>query len=331
MIPEISIENHPLAARFNRLEPDQVFDAVEVGGRRASGRFMILNSYENRVYQLELEDESWVVGKFYRPGRWTRESILDEHRFIAEVAAAEIPVARPLELTASETIGEVDGILYALFERVGGRSPQELSDEQVEITGRLVARIHNIGAAGEAPHRLALTPTTYGRDNLHYLLENDLIDPSVRSNYAQTVEILLSRIEPLFLEVPVHRLHGDCHLGNLIWTPKGPTFLDFDDMVIGPAAQDVWMLVPSSDHEGKRQRELFIEAYRQFRPFSDSWLRLVEPLRALRYIHYTTWIARRWEDPSFKQTFTHFGEALYWEREVQDLREQIARIDNEIT
>jgi Ser/Thr protein kinase RdoA (MazF antagonist) len=322
-----SIKEHPLANRYHRLTPDQVLGAVEAKSRRCTGRFIILNSYENRVYQLELDDESWVVGKFYRPGRWSTETLLDEHRFIAELAAEEIPVAVPLELEPGSTLGEVEGIKYALFPRIGGRSPEELTDEQAARIGRLIARIHNVGARGDAPHRLRLTPTTYGTDNLEYLLANEAIPPEARENYVASVEQLLARIEPLFLDVPTHRIHGDCHMGNLIDTRDGYTFLDFDDMVVGPACQDIWMLVPSFDEYGHRQREVLLEAYVEFRDFDPAWLRLVEPLRALRFIHYSTWIARRWEDPIFKRTFGYFGTLQYWQREIQDLREQIARLD----
>jgi Ser/Thr protein kinase RdoA (MazF antagonist) len=322
-----AIKEHRLAGRYNRLTPEQVLDAVEAESRRCTGRFIILNSYENRVYQLELEDGSWVVGKFYRPGRWSTETLLDEHRFIAELAAEEIPVAVPIELAPGRTLGEVEGIKYALFPRVGGRSPEELNDEQVTRVGRLIARIHNVGARADAPHRLRLTPATYGTDNLEYLLANDAIPKEAREVYAATVEQLLARIEPLFLDVPVHRVHGDCHMGNLIDTRDGYTFLDLDDMVVGPAVQDVWMLVPSFDEHGARQRDLLIEAYVEFRDFDPAWLRLVEPLRALRFIHYSTWIARRWDDPIFKRTFGYFGTVQYWQREIQDLREQIARLD----
>ena len=335
-----TIETHPLAGRFNRLTPEEILDAVEAGGRRCTGRFIILNSYENRVYQLELDDGTMVVGKFYRPGRWSRETILAEHRFLFELAEEEVPVACPIELAPREaqktgthgpqTLGEVQGIYYALFRRVGGRAPEEPGDEQLSILGRLVARIHNVGARAEEPDRISLTPASYGRDNLEYLLENDVLDADVRDAYAATVRALLERIEPLFQNVPVHRIHGDCHLNNLLWSPAGPTFLDFDDMLVGPAVQDIWLLAPASDGEGKRQRQLLVKAYREMRDFDPAWLRLVEPLRALRYIHYATWIARRIDDPAFVRTFPHFGTLQYWQREMQDLREQIARIDHEM-
>lgn len=321
-----SIKDHQLARQFNQLIPETVLDAVETGGSRCTGRFIILNSYENRVYQLELDDDSWVVGKFYRPGRWSEETIMEEHRFLEELDAAEIPVAKPLHLNSGKTIGEVDGIMFSVFPRIGGRAPQELDDDQVKVLGRLVARIHNIGAERDAPGRIRLDPTTYGTQNLEYLLENDVIPVEARDIFAGTVHQLVERITPIFLGVPYHRIHGDCHLANLIYAPAGPTFLDFDDMVVGPAVQDIWMLIPSFDEYGQRQREVLIESYTQFRDFDTTWLRLVEPLRALRYIHYATWIARRWLDPIFQKTFSHFGTLQYWQKEIQDLREQFARV-----
>jgi len=328
---EGDFEHHPLADHFHRLTPEDVLDAVELGGTRCTGRFLALNSYENRVYQLELEDGSFVVGKFYRPGRWDRQAIQEEHDLLSELEELEIPVAGPVPLGDGATIGEVQGILFCLFPRVGGRCPEELNDEQVQILGRLVARIHNVGALKGSPARRDLSPATYGRDNLELLLEHELIDEDAEEVYAATVEALLQRIEPMFSGVPTHRIHGDCHLGNLLWMPgdPSPAFVDFDDMAIGPAVQDIWMLVPSYDAEGQRQRRLMLEAYREFRDFSDTWLRLVEPLRALRFINYSTWIARRFRDPAFQRTFTHFGTVQYWQREIQDLREQIARIDQE--
>lgn len=318
---------HALAGKFNDLTPENILDAVEAGGRRCTGRFIILNSYENRVYQLELDDESMVVGKFYRPGRWSKAAILAEHQFLRELHEVEIPVAMPIDLGDGETVRNVDGIYYSLFERKGGRNPEELGDEQTQMLGRLIARIHNIGAVAPAPERINLNPASYGRANLDFLLSHEIIPLDAVENYKVTVEALLMRIEPLFLGVKNIRIHGDCHFGNVLWTPDGATFLDFDDMANGPAVQDVWMLVPSYDDYGKRQRELLIEAYEAFREFDRTELRLIEPLRALRYIHYSSWIARRWDDPIFKRTFEYFGTVQYWQRETQDLREQIGRID----
>lgn len=322
------IKHHPLAKEFHKLTPEGVLDAVEAAtGTRLSGRFIILNSYENRVWQLEREDGTWLVGKFYRPGRWSKETILAEHELLAELAEAEIPVAGPTQILGGGTVAEVQGIFFSLFPRIGGRSPQELDNEQLRILGRLLGRIHNVGAGHGTPHRMTLSTKTYGEDNLRRLTEIGALPPEAKDIYVETVTMLLARIEPLFLSVPMHRIHGDCHLGNVLWATASPTFLDFDDMLIGPAVQDVWLLVPSADAQGRADRDKLLEAYTEMRDFDPTWLRLVEPLRALRYIHYSTWIARRWEDPIFRRTFSHFGTLQYWQNEIQDLREQIARID----
>lgn len=186
--------------------------------------------------------------------------------------------------------------------------------------------MHNIGAMHDTPHRIHLNPTTYGEKNLQYLSENEVIPVEAREAYTATATQLIEQIKPLFQDVPMHRIHGDCHPANLIGTRDGFVFLDFDDMVIGPAVQDIWMPVASADEYGIRQRELLLEAYREFRDFSPAWLRLVEPLRALRFIHYSAWIARRLYDPTFQKTFDYYGTLQYWQKETQDLREQLARI-----
>lgn len=325
---------HPLAERFARLTPDRVFAAAEVDGRVCTGRFVVLNSYENRVYQLDCEDGRHVVGKFYRPGRWSLDALDDEHDFLYALDEADVPVVLPLELdddghTLGTLDGEAEGIHYAIFPRVRGRVPDEFDDGQLRVLGRLLARLHEVGEADEAPNRPVLGVDSYARQNVEYLVRAGHLPPEIETNYRYTVDALCARIEPMLADVPVHRIHGDCHPANLLWTPEGPVFLDFDDLLTGPAAQDVWMLAPSADAEGHRQREVLLEGYREARDFPAEWLRLVEPLRALRYIRYSTWIARRWHDPTFKRTFAHFGDLRYWQREVQDLREQIARIDTD--
>ncbi|NLN63493.1 MAG: serine/threonine protein kinase [Myxococcales bacterium] len=314
---------------FYALTPEHILHAVASGGLAPTGRMMQLNSYENRVYQIEVDDDRWVVGKFYRPGRWSLDTILDEHRFLQELAATEIPVAAPLTLSNGATIDEANGIMFSLYPRLAGRSAQELNDEQLRIAGRLLARIHNVGAQNTAAHRLHFSVDAYGRNNLDWLLSNQVIPPEAEAQFAQTVTSLLDRISPLFEGVPFHRIHGDCHLGNIMETARGLSFLDFDDMMNGPAVQDVWMLVPSYDAHGQAQRDTLLTAYREVRDFSAQWLRLIEPLRALRFLHYATWIARRFSDPAFQKTFSHFGTLSYWQNETQDLREQIARIDAE--
>lgn len=319
---------------FFTLTPDRILDSVEEAldskrtGVRATGRTFQLNSMENRVYEIELDDNTRVVGKFYRPGRWTKDCILEEHGFIKELAANEVPAVAPLELASNTTLFSTpDGILFALFPKVRGQIMQELSDAELSQTGRLLARLHNIGAAKQAEHRISLTPETYGKGSLEFLKAGNFIDIQMGSAYSTAVETLLEMIRPMFSGVPVHRIHGDCHLGNVLWhhTPQGSQafFLDFDDMVTGPAVQDIWLVVRGRDEEAKRQRGVLLEAYETLRPFDYATLRLIEPLRALRMIHYSAWIARRWNDPIFQRTFPDFGSYRYWQEQLADVREQI--------
>jgi Ser/Thr protein kinase RdoA (MazF antagonist) len=311
---------------FFRLTPDWVLRAVEAGGFDPTGHCSALNSLENRVYDLRLTDGSHVVAKFYRPGRWTREAILEEHRFLFDLRDEEIPVCAPVVFPDGGTLHEVEGILYAVWPRTGGRAPDELNDEQVGVLGRLVARIHNVGAARPMDARPQLSSHSHGIEPLEALEALDVLPPQCRRRYRAAVERVVSLYDDFSVGVPVHRIHGDCHLGNLLHGREGYFFLDFDDCRVGPAVQDVWMLVPGRDADAARQRVLLIDAYRQFRDFDPRWLGLVEPLRALRFVHYAAWIARRFEDPAFPDAFPHFGTVNYWERETQDLEDQLTRI-----
>lgn len=308
---------------FFSLTPDTVIKALEDSGYNPTGHCMALNSYENRVYDLKLEDGSHVVSKFYRPGRWTREQIQEEHDFLLELQADEIQVCAPVRFSDGETIHKIEDIYYAIWPRTGGRVPDELSDGVLELLGRLLARIHNNGAAKKAEHRISLTGETYGLEPLAFLEENNFLPPHCKSRYANAVRSVVEIYETLRRDVPFHRIHGDCHLGNLLNGADGWFFLDFDDFLTGPAVQDVWMLVPARDREGLRQREIFLNAYRVFRDFDPAWLRLIEPLRALRYIRYAAWVARRWDDPAFPAAFPHFGTVQYWENETADLEDQL--------
>lgn len=311
---------------FLRLTPDWVIRAVEAGGFEPTGHILALNCLENRVYDLMLEDRLHVVVKFYRPGRWTREAILEEHEFLADLREADIPVCAPLAFEDGDTLHEVEGIYYAVWPRTGGRSPSEFSDLEVQILGRLLARIHNEGAGKKAKHRRVLSESTYALEPLAFLLEKGFLPPQFERRFKTVVEKIADVYKQRNKGVPQHRIHGDCHLGNLLFGRDGWFFLDFDDFATGPAVQDVWMLVPSQDEEGMRQREIMIEAYRTFRNFDQKWLSLVEPLRALRFIHYAAWIARRWKDPAFPAAFPHFNTEEYWQRETIDLEEQLRKI-----
>jgi len=294
---------------FLDLTPDRVLVAIEAAGFAPTGHCTPLTCLENRVYDLRLEDGRHIVAKFYRPGRWTREAVLEEHQFLADLREAEIPV-----------------IQFAIWPRTGGRSPDELTDEQIQILGRLLARIHNVGAARDAPYRARLDPPTSAFAPLELLEERSFLPAEVAKRYRSCVEQVAEIYTERSRGIPVHRIHGDCHMGNILNGNEGWFFLDFDDMVVGPAVHDVWMLLPGRDAEGLRQRSLLIDAYRQFRDFDNTWLRLVEPLRAFRFIFYAAWIAKRWEDSAFPAAFPHFGTADYWENETRDLEEHVERI-----
>lgn len=312
---------------FFGLSPDRVLEAVEAAGHAPSGHCFPLNALENRVYDVRLEDGRHVVAKFYRPGRWSRDTILDEHRLLAALVDAEIPVCAPLRFPDGDTLHTTRDIHYALWPRTGGRSPDELSDAQLGVLGRLMARIHAIAADLGAPHRLPLDPEHGPLEALALLEDEDWLPPSCRTRYARAVERLVAVYRERSRGVALQPIHGDCHAGNLLLGEAGWFFLDFDDMVIGPAVQDVWMLVPGRDAEADRQRRVLVEAYRTFRAFDASTFALIEPLRGFRFVFYAGWIAKRWDDPAFPDAFPHFGSDAYWEDETRDLESLVERID----
>jgi Ser/Thr protein kinase RdoA (MazF antagonist) len=320
---------------FFELTPERILDAVEEIGVRCTGRCLQLNSMENRVYEVEIEldaapvspAERFRIVKFYRPGRWSKEQIGEEHRFLLDLKRAEIPVVAPLEFPDGSTlrrVGELE-IYYAIFPKVGGRSPDELDGEQLMWLGRLLARIHTVGAQQEATQRLRLNPATYGIDNLKYLIDSGVVPRESQAAYRGVVERLCTLVEPWFHEVKTQRIHGDCHLGNILWGREGPFFVDFDDMVVGPCVQDVWLIVPGRDEQ---QLQSLLSGYELMRPFDRNSLRLIEPLRALRFVHFSAWIARRWHDPAFQRVFPNFGSGGYWGEQLADLNEQLSIISN---
>ncbi len=330
------------SSSFFGLTPDHVLNAVELSQVRCTGRCMALNSFENRVYDVELEDEQQtstapnknprLIAKFYRPSRWSYEQIMEEHGFLQELREAEIPVVAPLAFPDGKTLHQSQqaGIWFALFPRVGGRAPDELSDEQLLRIGRLLGRIHLAGSRSTGGSRLSLNPSTYGTDNLALLLDKKCLPLDLLPRYVHVVAAIVKLGEELFRGVPIQRIHGDCHLGNLLWNDEGPFFLDFDDMVFGPWVQDVWLLTPGRDPESLRQRQVLLAGYEEFHPYRAGDLRLVEVLRALRFIHYAAWLARRWEDPLFPLSFPQFGTYAYWSTQIQELEEQLELIHNRV-
>lgn len=313
---------------FFSLTPERVLDAVEAAGLATNPVCYPLNSFENRVYEVELADRTRVVAKFYRPGRWTREQIEEEHAFVADLAAEEVPVTPVLRFPDGETVHRQGHIFYSLAERRGGRAPDELSDALAERLGMLVGRLHTVGARRDAPHRLRLTADVFVRANLAWLSEHGTVPPRLAPRYFAAAGEIADRTDALLGELapPTHRLHGDLHLGNLLERDGVLHVLDFDDMVVGPAVQDVWLALPGRDAWARRQREAFLAGYERFRSFDRRTLALVEPLRGLRLVHFATWLARRWHDPIFPATWPQFGTDTWWEQELEALEDVLARI-----
>ena len=319
--------NRPVnAAPYAGLTPDVALDALASVGLRPDGRLTGLNSYENRVYQVSLEDDAYVVAKFYRPGRWSDAQILEDHAFSIELAAREIPVVAPLERNGS-TLHESAGFRFAVFPRRGGRTP-ELEDPKVlEWIGRFLGRIHAVGASQPFVERPALSFETFGEEPQEWLLDSGMIPADLREVWMTVSDDALDRVEPLFDDVRNIRLHGDCHAGNILWTPAGPHFVDLDDARMGPAVQDLWMLLAGDRATAAKQLKALLDGYEQFHAFSRAELRLIEPLRTLRLLHYSYGLARRWEDPAFPAAFPWFGTQRYWQDRILELREQTSAMD----
>ena len=315
---------------YARLTPDLVLNAIDSTGLLTSGTLLALNSYENRVFQVGIEDEAPVVAKFYRPQRWTDEQILEEHAFIAELASFEIPAVVPLEL-GGRTLNTFEDFRFAIFPRRGGRAPN-LDDRTVlEWLGRFLGRIHAVGAIRSFDARPTLDIESFGREPLHYVMTHDWLPADLRETYVGVAQQALGEVERCHERagtVAQIRLHGDVHEGNVLWADSagqaGPHFVDFDDSRMGPAVQDLWMLLGADRDEQTRRLAALVDGYEEFRDFDRRELHLVEALRTLRLLHYSAWIARRWHDPAFPAAFPWFGEARYWEARVLELREQTA-------
>ncbi|MFM9880259.1 MAG: serine/threonine protein kinase [Burkholderiaceae bacterium] len=368
--PESSASQHP----FSALTPDVVLDALSSVGLQGDGRLLALNSYENRVYLVHLEPGDTalpaVVVKFYRPGRWSRAQILEEHAFSAELMEGEIPVVGPLLLqgegsaAAPATLHQHAGFDFSVSPRRGGRAPELDDDTHLEWIGRLLARIHNVGARQPFAHRPALDVQQFAIEPREWLLTHQRVAPEVQSEWASACSTAIERIQASGLaQATTLRLHGDCHPGNILWTPEGsghhaaapgrpkqgsgphggqgvtrseqpwgpqppgPHFVDMDDARSGPAVQDLWMLLSGDRHQRSRALGTLLDGYEQFREFDRRELALIEPLRTLRLIHYSAWLARRWDDPSFPVNFPWFGSRDYWAGQVVMLKEQIEAMD----
>ena len=314
---------HAAAQPFAGLGPDVVLDAAASVGIEADGRLLALNSYENRVYQLGT-DGGMLVLKFYRPERWSDAQIREEHAFTAELAARELPVAAPVDVDG-ETLFRFEGYRFAAFPWMPGRAP-ELGDPQARLMlGRAIARIHQTGAGRPFVHRPRLSIELYGDRARKAVLASGLLPEGLRDRYAEVSAALLERVHEAFDAagpVGAVRLHGDCHLGNLLWNERGPVFVDLDDCMTGPRVQDLWMLLSGPPQEQQRQWADILEGYQQFADFDFREVLLIEALRSLRMLHHAAWVAQRWTDPAFPRAFPWFAEPRHWECHVLDLMEQ---------
>ncbi len=317
------------ATPFAGLSPEVVLGAASAAGCDADGRLFALNSYENRVYQLGQAPSTRVL-KFYRPNRWSNAQIMEEHAFAAELAAAELPVAAPLH-HAGRSLLEFEGFRYAVFPWMPGRAPELDAPGSREMLGRTIARMHRIGGLSQFESRLRLTMQRLGVEARQFVLDCGLLPETVRQSYEHASGALLQRVRDAFDTAGSPRelrIHGDCHLGNLLWNEQGPVFVDLDDCVMGPAIQDLWMMLSGSPAEQQEQWRQLLEGYQQFADFDFRELLLIEPLRALRMMHHAAWIAQRWRDPAFPRAFPWFAEPRYWEAHIGDLLEQLAAIDS---
>ncbi|MDH5765989.1 MAG: serine/threonine protein kinase [Gammaproteobacteria bacterium] len=316
---------------FQQLEPNSIIEAVESLGLDCDARIFPLNSYENRVYQIGIENNLPLIGKFYRPRRWSNQQILEEHHFSQELADLEIPVIAPLAFNGESLIHYKD-IRFALFPRKGGSTPELGNPDHLKWMGRLLGRIHAAGAHRPFEHRPTIDIESFVIEPSSFLLDNAFIPDYLEPAYRSLLDDILKLLQQHLASINFHkiRLHGDCHPGNILWTEHGPHFVDFDDCRMGPAIQDIWMLLSGSIDEQRKQLDDILDGYYEFCDFNPVEARLIETLRTLRIIHYSGWLARRWDDPSFPMNFPWFNTPGYWEQHVLTLREQFALLqDNE--
>jgi Ser/Thr protein kinase RdoA (MazF antagonist) len=316
-------------ALFAGLTPDTVLDALENIGFYGDGRLLALNSYENRVYQIGMEQGPPVVAKFYRPQRWSDAAILEDHAFVQELAEREIPVVPALSI-ADNTLHRFEGFRFAVFPRHGGRAPELEDSKTLEWMGRFLGRIHAVGAMQPFQVRPTIDIASFGEEPRDYLLAHGFIPDDLAQAYRSVVAQALDGVRYCYERagaVSMLRLHGDCHAGNVLWTDSGPHFVDFDDCRMGPAVQDLWMLLSGERADMVRQLSDVLAGYEDFFDFDPRQLHLIEALRTLRLIHYSAWLAQRWDDPAFPAAFPWFNTQRYWQERILELREQIALMD----
>ena len=317
------------ATPYHRLTPDVILDAIESTGYFVDGRMLALNSYENRVYQIGIEEDQPLIAKFYRPGRWSDAQILEEHSYTQELADRELPVVLPLNIDG-KTLFEFAGYRFSLSPRRGGRAPELDNADVLEWMGRFLGRIHAVGAIRPFTHRPVIDIASFGDQPRDWLLQHDFIPVDLRETWTSVIDQALARVRACYAragEVHNIRLHGDCHVGNVLYTDEGPHFVDFDDCRTGPAMQDLWMLLSGSREEMTRQLRDVLEGYEEFADFDRHELHLLEALRTLRLIHYSGWLAQRWDDPAFPLAFPWFNTQRYWQDRILELREQVSAME----
>lgn len=314
---------------FQSLTPGFIMDAVESQGFFCDCRTLALNSYENRVYQVGIEDGRPLIAKFYRPGRWSDEQIIEEHRFCLELVEHELPVVAPWINAAGETLFHHGGFRFALYPRQGGHAPEFDNLDNLLILGRMLGRMHCLGAVRPFAYRPALDSRSFGHESVELILAR-FIPEENRASYQAVTSHLLEGVDAILAEAgPVRniRVHGDCHSGNILWRDDAPHFVDFDDSRMAPAVQDLWMMLSGDRERQNAQLASLLEGYGEFCDFNPRELRLVEALRALRMLHHSAWLAKRWEDPMFPVTFPWFNTPRYWGEQILALREQVAALD----
>lgn len=315
---------------FHNLAPDEILNAIESIGFKCDGHVSALNSYENRVYQIGIEDSKPIIAKFYRPQRWSDDCILEEHAFTAELVEYEIPVISPLRDERGQTLFQTGKYRIALYARIGGRAPELDDPEHLLQLGRCTARIHNVSATKPFTHRPVIDIKSYALDPSEYLLKNDFIPADLTASYESLTEYLHLAIKGCFERAgncQQIRLHGDCHIGNILWFDDSPYIVDFDDARMGPAIQDLWMFLSGDRAYMNARLYDLLEGYSEFRTFEPRELNLIEALRTMRMIHYAGWLARRWDDPAFIQAFPWFNTQAYWEDHILTLKEQLAMME----
>ncbi|MBI2067063.1 MAG: serine/threonine protein kinase [Deltaproteobacteria bacterium] len=317
------------AFHFDTLLPEAIFKTVSDQGWQPTGSLIPLNSYENRVYEIGLEEAPPLIAKYYRPGRWTQEGICEEHLFLQALAEAEVPVVLPLPLQIHlpeiSTLSRIGDFFYAFYPKFRGREHDEITNEDRRWLGRTLARLHNIGEQFRSLHRLSLNPHTYGTLSLEFILSQTFLPTDLKQNVEAHLLKAIELIRPHFGQnLKTMVLHGDCHPGNILWNREGPHLVDFDDMVIAPPTQDLWMLFNGTEEEKREQKENFFEGYEMFRKFDHNTLILSEPLRTLRMIRHAAWIGQRYKEPAFQKAFPYYEERRYWELFLLGIKEQIS-------